>query len=148
MLRLVGGDTFPVWPLELTAKELRVRTPWADELRVPRGAVESLGQWPGRQVAGLAGETGSLALPTPVGARALGALQGASPSLQRALRGALMVGSLALLGHAGSSVSRDLTTRAVGELDVPLWFDEAKLLGLALLIAHLAWRVAETPDDP
>lgn len=65
MLRLVGGDILPVWPLELTAKELRVRTPWADELRIPRGAVESLGQWPGRQVAGLAGETGSLALPTP-----------------------------------------------------------------------------------
>lgn len=89
-----------------------------------------------------------IALVGPADARPVAVLAGASASLQRALRGALMVGSLALLGHAGASVSRDLTTRAVGELDVPLWFDEAKLLGLALLIAHLAWRVAETPDDP
>ncbi len=50
VLHLVGGDSFPVHPLELTEKELRVRTPWADELRVPRSAVDRMTQWPGRQV--------------------------------------------------------------------------------------------------
>jgi hypothetical protein len=88
-----------------------------------------------------------VALVSPAGARPVAALARVSPTLQRALRGVLMAGSLALLGLAGSSVSRDLGTRAVRDLDVPLWFDEARLLGLALLLAHLAWRVAETPDD-
>jgi hypothetical protein len=88
-----------------------------------------------------------IALPQPAGARPLAALRNVSPALQRTLRTALMAGSLAFLGLAGSTVSRDLDTRALRELDLPLWFDEAKLLGLVLLLAHLAWRVAETPDD-
>lgn len=50
MLHLVGGDAFPVHPLELTGKELRVRTPWADAVRVPRAAIDKLTQWPGRQL--------------------------------------------------------------------------------------------------
>ncbi|MFO0627915.1 MAG: hypothetical protein U0325_20225 [Polyangiales bacterium] len=88
-----------------------------------------------------------IALPTPAGARPLAALRAVSPALQRALRATLMAGSFALLGLAGSSVTRALDARAVAALDVPPWFDEAKLLGLALLIAHLAWRVAETSDE-
>ncbi|WP_029629974.1 hypothetical protein [Zavarzinella formosa] len=60
MLHLVGGDSFPVHPMELTEKELRVQTPWADELRLPRSAVEQIGQWPGRQVVAVSGETTSL----------------------------------------------------------------------------------------
>ncbi len=88
-----------------------------------------------------------IALVGPADARPVAALAGVSPTLRRALRGVVMGGSLALLGLAGSTVSRGLETRALRELDVPLWFDEARLLGIALLLAHLAWRVAETPDD-
>lgn len=65
MIRLVCGDSFPVWPLELSAKELRVRTPWVDELRIPRSAIERLEQLPGRHVVGVSGETNSLAMPIP-----------------------------------------------------------------------------------
>ena len=59
MLHLVGGDSFPAQPLGLTEAEVRVRTPWADELRLPRSAVERLAQWPGRQVVAVSGETAS-----------------------------------------------------------------------------------------
>ncbi len=50
VLHLVGGDSFPVHPLEITEKELRVRMPWADQFGVPRSAVDRLTQWPGRQI--------------------------------------------------------------------------------------------------
>jgi hypothetical protein len=52
----------------------------------------------------------------------------------------MMLGaSFYLMGLAGNSVVRDIHTLNLIELELPLWFDEARLLGLLLLFILMTW---------
>lgn len=69
--------------------------------------------------------------------------------LKRYLFGLFLFAVFWFLGLAGTGVYRDVVTRKVTVLDVPMWFDEAKLVGLFLLLATLAILLlrGETPDS-
>ncbi len=75
-------------------------------------------------------------------------LRGASPALVALLRAALVAGAYALMGLTSAGVVRELGSHAADTLDVPLWFDEARLAGLALLLALLAWELFEERATP
>ena len=73
------------------------------------------------------------------------------PPLVRVLRGMLLAASYFLLGVAGTGLVRNPVTNHVAEMGVPLWFDEARLVGLGLLIATLLWeleRPVSSADSP
>jgi hypothetical protein len=63
--------------------------------------------------------------------------QSRDSALKRYLFGAYLFAVFWFLGLAGTGVYRDVVTKQVTVLDVPMWFDEAKLLGLFLLLAAL-----------
>lgn len=74
--------------------------------------------------------------------------------LRMLLFGALGFGSFYLMGLAGNSVIRDLRTLRLIDLKLPLWFDEARVLGWVLLLVWLSVHLvglrqdAATSSDP
>jgi hypothetical protein len=59
--------------------------------------------------------------------------------LKMVLQGCLLIGSFYLLGLAGNSVMRDLHTLKLIDLELPMWFDEARIAGLFLLLCMIGW---------
>jgi hypothetical protein len=59
--------------------------------------------------------------------------------LKMVLQGCLLIGSFYLLGLAGNIVMRDLHTLKLIDLELPMWFDEARIAGLFLLLCMIGW---------
>ncbi|TNE50019.1 MAG: hypothetical protein EP343_09880 [Deltaproteobacteria bacterium] len=54
----------------------------------------------------------------------------------------LLLGSFYLMGLAGNSVIRDIHSLKLIHLKLPLWFDEARMAGYALLLVLMIWVLA------
>jgi len=67
--------------------------------------------------------------------------------LVRILQTTLLAGSYFLMGVAGTGLVRNPVTNRVADTGLPMWFDEARLVGLFMVIGMLLWELMR-PEPP
>lgn len=70
-----------------------------------------------------------------------------SASTQTFLDISLWVGAFYLMGLAGNSVIRDIHSLKLVDLKLPLWFDEARMAGYALLLVLIVWVLVRSRNQ-